>query len=141
ERPADVGDLASPTAAEDVNLLAGETEMPQCSPLALELEERVELFQSGGVAETAEVALPSGHHEMHRLREDFHQLAGPELLLDQRGRESVGVVVAVFAVLGGELADRAVVEDRAARQHVVAVPREPVEDVLLFADGREPAVG
>jgi len=59
---------------------------------------------------------------------------GPESLFGSMKMKSIDIVIAIFVVLGGELADGAVIEDRAAGEHVVAVPREPVEDVFLFHD-------
>src|SRR6185295_776024 len=47
---------------------------------------------------------------------------------------------AVLVMLCGELADGAVIQDRPIGQHVVAVPRQPVEDVLLLHERREPGV-
>ena len=37
-----------------------------------------------------------------------------------------------YRMLGGKLPDGSIIEDGAARQHVVAVPRQPVEDVFLL---------
>src|SRR6185436_20474433 len=38
-------------------------------------------------------------------------------------------------MLRGKLPDRSVIEDRAAGQHVVAVPRQPVEDIIFLEHG------
>jgi hypothetical protein len=44
-------------------------------------------------------------------------------------------------VLGGKLPDRSIVEDSAAGQHVVSIPRQPVEDVFLLKQGGHLSVG
>src|SRR6185436_19735422 len=131
---AQVGDFRSASLAKDFDLVGCKSQPPERAIFAFALVPGVEMLETGRVLEPREVQLASGAREVTRLGEDLHQLACPVALLAKGAGESIDVVVTIAVVLRGELADRAVIQDRAAGQHVVAIPAEPVEDVFLFAD-------
>src|SRR5207249_6119354 len=104
------------------------------------IEGAIEVFETASVLELPQVQLSAGADEVNRLRENLHQLARPEALLRQSRGESIDIVEAILVVLGGELPNRTVIQDRAVGEDVVAVPGQPVEDVFFFQIGRELAV-
>src|SRR5258705_3571792 len=115
-----------------VYLFGSEPYPPQDPVITFVLEGSIKRFQTTSIFERTQVLLLTGTNESHGLSKGLHNQARPASLLSERRRVAVDILVAIFIVLGGKLPNGSVVEDSPARQHVVAIPRQPVEDVFLL---------
>src|SRR5258705_6177550 len=124
-----------------VYLLGSETNSPQDPVITFVFEGSIKRFQTTSIFERTQVLLLTGTNESHGLSKGLHNQARPASLLSERSRVTVDILEAIFIVLGGKLPDGSIVEDSAARQHVIAIPRQPVEDVFLLEHGGHLSVG
>jgi len=101
------------------------------------LEFTIEEFEDWVATQRRQGRGRSVEKQVSNLHETLHDLAGLALLFGNRGRHAVGVGEPIAMMVETELSNRAVVDDAAVAENVVAIPIEPAEDVLIFECSRD----
>src|ERR1700752_4152274 len=105
-----------------VDLLRSKTDTPEHALLSLARKRFIKHVERLRVLERLEFLLHACFDETHRLRKHLDQCSGPAALFRERRRITIDVLVTILVMLGRKLPNRSVIEDRATREQVVAVP-------------------